>query len=161
MSLRVFLTRHQARHAFGGNSSALRQNRRGGFTLIELLVVIAIIGMLVGLTVANLDKIIGDSKVDLACRSFVCPGDFDSEMRGKDLTMATAQPVQGYEEYVPGDPARMIPIGFSAEGTPRIRKILQDSVFRVALVVPMRFAAMSAASSLRCRSSRHTPSAGA
>ena len=30
------------------------------------MVVIAIIGMLVGLTVANLDKLLGDSKVDLA-----------------------------------------------------------------------------------------------
>jgi len=45
------------RSAFG----ALR-----AFTVLEIMVVIAIIGMLVGLTVANLDKLLGDSKVDLA-----------------------------------------------------------------------------------------------
>jgi general secretion pathway protein G len=36
------------------------------FTVLEIMVVIAIIGMLVGLTVANLDKLLGDSKTDLA-----------------------------------------------------------------------------------------------
>lgn len=36
------------------------------FTILEILVVIAIIGMLVGLTVGNIDKLFGDSKVDLA-----------------------------------------------------------------------------------------------
>ena len=36
------------------------------FTVLEIMVVIAIIGMLVGLTVANLDKLLGDSKVDVA-----------------------------------------------------------------------------------------------
>ena len=42
-------------------SSALR-----AFTVLEIMVVIAIIGMLVGLTVTNLDKLLGDSKTDLA-----------------------------------------------------------------------------------------------
>jgi len=42
-------------------SGALR-----AFTVLEIMVVIAIIGMLVGLTVANLDKLLGDSKTDLA-----------------------------------------------------------------------------------------------
>ncbi len=36
------------------------------FTVLEIMVVIAIIGMLVGLTVSNLDKLLGDSKADLA-----------------------------------------------------------------------------------------------
>ena len=36
------------------------------FTVLEIMVVIAIIGMLVGLTVTNLDKLLGDSKTDLA-----------------------------------------------------------------------------------------------
>ncbi len=42
-------------------SSALR-----AFTILEMIVVIAIIGLLVGLTVTNLEKLFGDSKVDLA-----------------------------------------------------------------------------------------------
>jgi general secretion pathway protein G len=42
-------------------SGALR-----AFTILEILVVLAIIGMLVGLGVANLDKILGNSKADLA-----------------------------------------------------------------------------------------------
>lgn len=40
------------------------------FTLLEILVVIAIIGMLVGLTVTNLDKLFGHAQVDIA-RTFV------------------------------------------------------------------------------------------
>jgi len=36
------------------------------FTILEMIVVIAIIGLLVGLTVGNLDKLFGDARHDLA-----------------------------------------------------------------------------------------------
>jgi len=45
-------------------------SKRGGFTLVEILVVITIIGLLAGLTIANIGKLFGGSQVDIA-RLFV------------------------------------------------------------------------------------------
>ena len=48
----------------------MKLSRQAGFTLLEILVVLAIIGLLVGLTVSNSDKIFGSSQTAVA-RIFV------------------------------------------------------------------------------------------
>lgn len=44
----------------------MKLSRQAGFTLLEILVVLAIIGLLVGLTVSNSDKIFGSSQTAVA-----------------------------------------------------------------------------------------------
>jgi general secretion pathway protein G len=42
---------------------------RAGFTLLEIIVVIAILGLLAGLAIANVDKLFGNAKLDIARQS--------------------------------------------------------------------------------------------
>lgn len=44
----------------------MKRSRHSGFTLLEILIVLAIIGLLVGLTVSNSDKIFGSSQTAVA-----------------------------------------------------------------------------------------------
>jgi general secretion pathway protein G len=51
-------------------TTAARRTLRQGFTLLEILIAVAIVGMLVGLAVTNIDKILGQSQEAIA-KSFV------------------------------------------------------------------------------------------
>lgn len=44
----------------------LRRSARKGFTLLEILIAVAIVGMLVGIAVTNIDKILGQSQEGVA-----------------------------------------------------------------------------------------------
>lgn len=43
-----------------------RRSARSAFTLLEILIVLALVGLLAGIAVTNLDKLFGDSQIDVA-----------------------------------------------------------------------------------------------
>lgn len=47
-------------------TTAARRTLRQGFTLLEILIAVAIVGMLVGIAVTNIDKILGQSQEGVA-----------------------------------------------------------------------------------------------
>ena len=47
-------------------TTAARRTLRKGFTLLEILIAVAIVGMLVGIAVTNIDKILGQSQEGVA-----------------------------------------------------------------------------------------------
>ncbi len=53
--------------------STRRKQKNRAFTLLEILIALAIIGLIVGVGVANLDKIFGNAQVDIS-KSFVQSG---------------------------------------------------------------------------------------
>ena len=42
------------------------RSRRSAFTLLEILIVLALVGLLAGVLISNVDKVFGESQVDIA-----------------------------------------------------------------------------------------------
>jgi general secretion pathway protein G len=48
------------------NHKRLITSRRSAFTLLEILIVLALVGLLAGVLITNVDKIFGDSQIQIA-----------------------------------------------------------------------------------------------
>ncbi len=47
-------------------TTSLRRSRRSAFTLLEILIVLALVGLLAGVLITNVDKMFGESQIDIA-----------------------------------------------------------------------------------------------